>query len=1098
MPRRTDLHKILVIGSGPIIIGQAAEFDYSGTQATKALREEGYEVVLVNSNPATIMTDPEFADRTYIEPVTPAYVELVIAKERPDAILPTMGGQTALNVAMALAESGVLEKYGCELIGANAVAIKKAEDRQEFDAAMKRIGLQTPAGKIATTWDEALEIAEWTGFPAIIRPSFTLGGTGGGIAYNREEYEAIVRRGLDLSPVTQVLIERSLLGWKEFELEVMRDSHDNVVIVCSIENFDPMGVHTGDSITVAPAMTLTDREYQKMRDAAVAIIREIGVDAGGCNIQFAVNPENGDMVVIEMNPRVSRSSALASKATGFPIARIGAKLAVGYRLDEIPNDITKTTPASFEPVLDYVVVKCPRFAFEKFATADPRLTTQMKSVGESMAIGRTFKEAFQKALRALEIGRSGWELGETPGDDRLGDDSVDELRAMLRQPTPERVFQLKRALLAGLSIDELYDITAIDRWFLAQLAELLEAELAYAAGGEPNARALRRMKRMGFSDRQLARLRGEAEQAVRERRHALGVRPAYKMVDTCAGEFPSATPYLYSSYDEEDEAPRSGKKSVVILGSGPNRIGQGVEFDYCCVRAVIALRAQGYETIMINSNPETVSTDFDTSDKLYFEPLTLEDVLEIVHREQPLGVIVQLGGQTPLKLTRPLEAAGVTILGTSPDAIDVAEDRRRFEQIARDLGLSQPPNGTATSVDEAVEVAGRVGYPSLVRPSYVLGGRAMEIVYDEPQLRDYFVRAARVSEDRPVLIDRFLEDAYEADVDAICDGERVVIGAVMQHIEDAGIHSGDSACVLPPYILREEDADTMRAQTAALAKALGVVGLINVQFAVKDGTVYVLEVNPRASRTVPFVSKAIGVPLASVAARVMLGETLEQVGFTEEIVPPYVSAKEAVFPFSKFREFDPILGPEMRSTGEVMGIADSFGAAFLKAEVAADNPLPKEGAVFITVNDRDKAGVTPVARRFHEMGFRVYATDGTARYLRGHGVPCDRVFKLHGGRPNGFDLLVNGEVGLLINTPLGKHAQAADYTLRQAAIARRVPYTTTLSAANAACDAILSLRSREPKVRSLQEWHALLRDDAAVTTEAGAEVVSSGSALGTP
>ncbi len=1074
MPRRTDIHRILVIGSGPIIIGQAAEFDYSGTQATKALREEGYEVVLVNSNPATIMTDPEFADRTYIEPVTPDYVELVIAKERPDAILPTMGGQTALNVAMALAERGVLEKYGCELIGANARAIKMAEDREEFDKAMRRIGLKTPAGKIARSWDEALEIAEWTGFPAIIRPSFTLGGSGGGIAYNREEYEAIVRRGLDLSPVTQVLIERSLLGWKEYELEVMRDSFDNVVIVCSIENFDPMGVHTGDSITVAPAMTLTDREYQVMRDAAVAIIREIGVDAGGCNIQFAVNPDDGDLVVIEMNPRVSRSSALASKATGFPIARIGAKLAVGYRLDEVANDITRTTPASFEPVLDYVVVKCPRFAFEKFAGADARLTTQMKSVGESMAIGRTFKEAFQKALRALEIGRPGWVVGATPADDRLPDDSLESLRGMLRQPTPERVFQLKRAMLAGLTTDEIHELTNIDAWFLAQLAELVEAERAYAAGGDDSARTLRRMKRLGFSDRQLAAARDETEQTVRERRHALGVRPSYKMVDTCAGEFPSATPYLYGCYDEESEAPRSGRRSVVILGSGPNRIGQGVEFDYCCVRAAMALRDAGYETIMINSNPETVSTDFDTSDKLYFEPLTLEDVLEIVHREAPLGVIVQLGGQTPLKLTRPLEAAGVTILGTSPDAIDVAEDRRRFEKIARELGLTQPPNGTATSVDEAAEVAARVGYPALIRPSYVLGGRAMEIVYDEPSLRDYFVRAASVSEDRPVLIDRFLEDAYEADVDAICDGERVVIGAVMQHIEDAGIHSGDSACVLPPYILREQDVDVMREQTAALAIALGVVGLINVQFALRDGQVYVLEVNPRASRTVPFVSKAIGVPLASVAARVMLGESLEAIGYTEEIVPPYVSAKEAVFPFNKFREFDPVLGPEMRSTGEVMGIADSFGAAFLKAQVAADNSLPSDGAIFVTVNDHDKPGVIPVARRFHEMGFQLYATDGTAKYLRSRGVPVRSVFKLHEGRPNGLDLIVNGEVQLLINTPLGKHAQVDDYTLRQAAIARRVPYTTTLSAASAASDAILSLRSRAVSVRSLQEWHEQL------------------------
>ncbi|MDF1503139.1 carbamoyl-phosphate synthase large subunit [Roseisolibacter sp. H3M3-2] len=1074
MPRRNDLHKILVIGSGPIIIGQAAEFDYSGTQALKALREEGYEVVLVNSNPATIMTDPEFADRTYVEPVTPEYVERIVARERPDAILPTMGGQTALNVAMALAESGVLERYGVELIGADARSIKMAEDRQEFELAMKRIGLQTPAGKFATTWDEALEIAAWTGFPAIIRPSFTLGGTGGGIAYNRDEYESIVRRGLDLSPVKQVLIERSLLGWKEFELEVMRDTADNVVIVCSIENFDPMGVHTGDSITVAPAMTLTDREYQVMRDAACAIIREIGVAAGGCNIQFAVNPTNGELVVIEMNPRVSRSSALASKATGFPIARIGAKLAVGYRLDEIPNDITKTTPASFEPVLDYVVVKCPRFAFEKFAASDPRLTTQMKSVGESMAIGRTFKEAFQKALRALETGRPGWAVGAAPADDRLADGEIATLRAALRQPTPERVYQIKRAMLAGLSVDEIHELSKVDPWFLHQLRELVEAERAYAALGEVDAGALRRMKRLGFSDRQLAALRGEGEADVRGRRWSLGVRPAYKMVDTCAGEFPSATPYLYGSYDEENEAPRSGRKSVVILGSGPNRIGQGVEFDYCCVRAALALREQGYETIMVNSNPETVSTDFDISDKLYFEPLTLEDVLEIVDREQPVGVVVQLGGQTPLKLTRPLEAAGVTILGTSPDAIDIAEDRRRFEELARELGLTQPPSGTATSVEEAVAIANRVGYPSLVRPSYVLGGRAMEIVYDEASLREYFTRAVQVSEDRPVLIDRFLEDAYEADVDAVSDGTRVVIGAVMQHIEDAGIHSGDSACVLPPYILTEQDQATMRRQTEALAKKLGVVGLINVQYAMRDGQVYVLEVNPRASRTIPFVSKAVGVPLASVAARVMLGESLEDVGYTAEVVPPYVSVKEAVFPFNKFREFDPVLGPEMRSTGEVMGIADSFGAAFLKSQLAADNRLPGEGAIFVTVNDRDKPAATPIVRRFYEMGFRLYATEGTARFLSQRGVPCQPVLKLHEGRPNGLDLIVNGEIQLLINTPLGKYAQVDDYKLRQAAIARRVAYTTTLSAANAACDAILSMRSRPGQVRALQEWYEAL------------------------
>ncbi|HEY0972773.1 MAG TPA: carbamoyl-phosphate synthase large subunit [Gemmatimonadales bacterium] len=1075
MPRRNDINRILLIGSGPIVIGQAAEFDYSGTQAAKALREEGYEVILVNSNPATIMTDPEFADRTYVEPVTPEFLELVVDRERPDAILPTMGGQTALNAALALAENGVLEKYGVELIGAKERAIKVAEDRALFAEAMERIGLAVAKGRIAHSWDEALSISEYVGFPAIIRPSFTLGGTGGGVAYNREEYEQIVRRGLAESPTGQVLIERSLLGWKEFELEVMRDRADNVVIVCSIENIDPMGVHTGDSITVAPAMTLTDREYQVMRDAAVAIIREIGVEAGGCNIQFALDPRTGEMIVIEMNPRVSRSSALASKATGFPIARIGAKLAVGYTLDELPNDITGTTPASFEPALDYVVVKCPRFAFEKFAAADPRLTTQMKSVGESMAIGRTFKEAFQKGLRALENGRTGWVVGATPADDRLADDSVEALRAALRQPTPERVFQLKRALQAGLSIEEIYELTAVDPWFLTQMQELIEAEREYAAApGAADPALIRRMKRMGFADRQLAALRGETEQEVRERRWAAGVRPVYKMVDTCAGEFPSSTPYLYSSYDEEDEAPRTGRRSVVILGSGPNRIGQGVEFDYCCVRAVLALREQGYETIMINSNPETVSTDFDTSDKLYFEPLTFEDVLEVVEREQPIGVIVQLGGQTPLKLTRALEAAGVRILGTSPDAIDIAEDRERFDRIARSLGIRQPENGTATNVDDAAEIAARIGYPVLVRPSYVLGGRAMQIVFDEKSLRDYFATAVRASEERPVLIDRFLEDAFEADVDAISDGERVVIGGLMQHIEDAGIHSGDSASVLPPYLVSEDDARVMREHTVALARALGVVGLINVQYAVKDGVVYVLEVNPRASRTVPFVSKATGVPLASYAARLMLGETLEQVGFTEEIVPPFVSVKEAVFPFNKFREFDPVLGPEMRSTGEVMGVASSFGAAFAKSQLAGGNGLPLEGSVFLTVNDPDKPSVVPIARRFHEMGFRLVATAGTARYLRGLGIPCETVLKVHEGRPHGVDLIVNGEIQLLINTPLGKHAQRDDYILRQAAIAHKVPYTTTLSGAGAACDAILSLRSRGPSVRSLQEWHAAI------------------------
>ena len=1070
MPRRNDLHRILLIGSGPIVIGQGAEFDYSGTQAAKALREEGYQVILVNSNPATIMTDPEVADRTYIEPVTPDYVELIIEREKPDALLPTMGGQTALNVAMALHKNGVLEKHGVELIGANAHAIDLAEDRKLFGEAMERIGLKCPQGKIATTWEEALAVAEWTGFPAIIRPAFTLGGSGGGIAYNREEYESIVRRGLDESPISQVLIERSLIGWKEYELEVMRDSADNVVIICSIENIDPMGVHTGDSITVAPAMTLSDREYQVMRDAAIKVIREVGVAAGGCNIQFAVNPEDGEMIVIEMNPRVSRSSALASKATGFAIARIGTKLAVGYRLDEIPNDITKTTPASFEPVLDYVVVKVPRFAFEKFPGANPVLTTQMKSVGESMAIGRTFKEAFQKGLRALEADRIGWEVAERPVDDRVADDSLAAVETALAMPVPERVFQIKRALRLGMTVEELNRRTRIDPWFLQQFEELVLAERAYAALPAVDAPALRRMKQMGFADLQLARLRGEPEATVRERRWGMGIRPSYKMVDTCAGEFPSNTPYLYSTYDEESEAPRSGRKSVIILGSGPNRIGQGVEFDYCCVRAALALREAGYETIMVNSNPETVSTDFDTSDKLYFEPLTFEHVLEIVQREQPVGVIVQLGGQTPLKLVKPLEAAGVPILGTSPEAIDIAEDRERFEKLARELGVTQPPNGTATSVDAAVAIAARIGYPVLVRPSYVPGGRAMEIVYDEASLRDYFVRAVRVSEERPVLVDAFLEDAFEADVDALSDGTDVVIGGVMQHIEDAGIHSGDSACVLPPYRIAKEHQDVMRVHTVAFAKALGVVGLINVQYAVKDGVVYVIEVNPRASRTVPFVSKTIGRPLASFAARVMLGETLQDLGYTEEIVAPFVAVKEAVFPFTKFREFDPILGPEMRSTGEVMGISDTFGDAFGKAQLAAGNGLPTAGTVMITVNQSDRAGIVAVARRFHEMGFGLVTTAGTGRYLKERGVPSAHAFKVSEGRPNAIDLMVNGDVQLLINTPLGKSSQHDDYVMRAAAISNRVPYTTTLSGASAACDAIFSLRERRAAVRTVQEW----------------------------
>ena len=1071
MPKRTDLHRILLLGSGPIVIGQGAEFDYSGTQAVKALREEGYAVVLVNSNPATIMTDPELADRTYIEPLTPEWVRKVIEREKPDALLPTMGGQTALNVAMALVNDGTLERHGVELIGANARAIRMAEDRAEFATAMRRIGLDTPLGRTVTSVAEGLEAAAEVGYPAIIRPSFTLGGTGGGVAYNRAEFEEMVERALELSPVHSTLIERSVLGWKEFELEVMRDRRDNVVIVCSIENLDPMGVHTGDSITVAPAMTLTDREYQRMRDAAIAIIREIGVEAGGCNIQFAVNPADGEMLVIEMNPRVSRSSALASKATGFPIARIGTKLAVGYTLDELPNDITKTTPASFEPVLDYVVVKVPRFAFEKFPKADFRLTTQMKSVGEAMAIGRTFKEAFQKGLRALEIGRPGWVTGANLADDRLTSDSPEDLRVALHTPTPERIFQVKRALLAGLTVDDIAKASGIDPWFLYQLDELVDAERWFAALAQPVAADMRRMKRLGFSDRQLAALRQTTEAAIREQRWGFGIHPAYKTVDTCAGEFPSSTPYLYSSYDEENESEPLGERGIVILGSGPNRIGQGVEFDYCCVRAGLAFRELGFKTIMINSNPETVSTDFDISDKLYFEPLTFEDVIEIVRWEKPKGVVVQLGGQTPLQLTKPLEAAGVAILGTSPDAIDIAEDRERFEALGRRLGVRQPPNGMARSVEEAVAVAQRIGYPVLVRPSYVLGGRAMEIVYDDGSLRDYFVKAARVAPEHPVLIDRFLEDAFEADVDAIADGTRCVIGGVMQHIEDAGVHSGDSACVLPPYLIGDSQVEEMRQHTKAFAKALGVVGLINVQYAIKDGVVFVLEVNPRASRTVPFVSKATGVPLAKLAAAVMVGRTLDELGLPDELPVAGVAVKEAVFPFTKLPGVDTVLGPEMRSTGEAMGLADSFGMAFAKAQIAADGSLPLEGTIFVTVNDSDKPTVVPIVRRFHELGFRILATEGTQRYLRARGVPAERVMKVHEGRPNAIDLIVSGDVHLLINTPLGKFTQADDYAIRRAALMHRVPYTTTMSAASAAGDAIIALRSRTGSVRSLQEWH---------------------------
>ncbi|MBI4537962.1 MAG: carbamoyl-phosphate synthase large subunit [Gemmatimonadetes bacterium] len=1070
MPKRTDIQSILILGSGPIVIGQACEFDYSGTQAVRALKEEGYRVILVNSNPATIMTDPDLADRTYIEPLTADWVERVIARERPDALIPTMGGQTALNISMQLYEAGVLERYGVELYGAHARAIAMAEDREQFAAAMARIGLRVPHGGFAHAVEEALEIVDEVGYPAIIRPSYTLGGTGGGIAYNREEFEVAVRRGLDASQIREVLIDRSVIGWKEFELEVMRDGADNVVIICSIENFDPMGVHTGDSITVAPAQTLTDREYQRMRDAAIAIIREVGVEAGGCNIQFAVHPETGEMLAIEMNPRVSRSSALASKATGFPIARIGAKLAVGYRLNELPNDITKKTPASFEPVLDYVVVKFPRFAFEKFPEADNTLGVQMKSVGETMAIGRTFKAAWQKGLRGLEIGRAGWVTGGRLQDDGLPDESPEMLRAALRRPTPDRPFQIKRALERGFTPEQIAELTGIDRWFLCQLEELVELERWYAALPEAGARELRVMKRNGFSDRQLGELRHETEAAVRERRWRWGIRPTYNVVDTCSGEFPAETPYYYSSYEDEDESNPSARRKIVILGSGPNRIGQGIEFDYCCVQAVLALREAGFETIMVNSNPETVSTDFDVSDKLYFEPLTLEDAIEIIERERPEGVIVQLGGQTPLNLAKPLAALGAPILGTSVDAIDRAEDRERFERLCDEIGATVPANGVATSVEQAVKVAAEVGYPLLVRPSYVLGGRAMQIVYDEASLFGYFERAVRVSPDHPVLIDRFIEDAFEADVDALCDGRSVMIGGVMQHIEDAGVHSGDSACVLPPYLLKDHEVECIRDLTRRFALELGVVGLINVQYAIRDGIVYVLEVNPRASRTVPFVSKATGVPLARIAARLMAGETLETLGIDlDEPMVNGVAVKEAVFPFSRF-EVDVILGPEMRSTGEVMGFDDSFGMAFAKAQIAAGNSLPRDsGDIVVTVNDHDKPTVTPIMRRFNDLGFRILATDGTRRYLVRRGVAAQRIYKVGEGRPDIVDYIVSGQVQLLVNTPLGKKSQYDDYAMRRAAILYKAPYLTTMSATNAACDAIIALRSRPPMVLTLQE-----------------------------
>ena len=1071
MPKRTDIDSILILGSGPIVIGQACEFDYSGTQAVRALKEEGYRIVLVNSNPATIMTDPDLADRTYIEPLTPEWVARVIEREKPDALLPTMGGQTALNIAMDLHRQGVLAEHGVELIGADERSINMAEDREQFTAAMNRIGLAVPHGGFARSVDDALTIIEDTGYPAIIRPSFTLGGTGGGTAYNLDEFEAQVRRGLDASPIGEVLIDRSVIGWKEYELEVVRDGLDNVIIICSIENFDPMGVHTGDSITVAPAQTLSDVEYQRMRDAAIAIIREIGVEAGGCNIQFAVNPENGDMLVVEMNPRVSRSSALASKATGFPIARVGAKLAVGYHLYELPNDITKTTPASFEPALDYVVVKFPRFAFEKFPDVDDTLGVQMKAVGETMAIGRTFRSAWQKGLRGMEVGRSGWIRGKAPSDDGLDSTTTEALLSAVRRPTTFRKYQLKWALEAGVSIDRLYRATGIDPWFLDQLTQILETERWFESLPSLDAASLRRMKREGFSDAQLAALRGVDEAAIRSQRWKWGIRPTYNVVDTCAGEFPAATPYYYSSYESEDESNPSDRRKIVILGSGPNRIGQGIEFDYCCVQAVLALKEAGFETIMVNSNPETVSTDFDVSDKLYFEPLTLEDVVEIVERERPEGVIVQLGGQTPLNLARPLEELGVPILGTSVDAIDRAEDRRRFEEVCRRIGARVPANGTALSEDEALRIAREIGFPVLVRPSYVLGGRAMEIVYDAESLKGYFARAVKASPDHPVLIDRFLEDAFEADVDALSDGTDVVIGGIMQHIEDAGVHSGDSACVLPPYLLGRAELDQMRRLTRSFALELGVVGLLNVQYAVKDGQVYVLEVNPRASRTVPFVGKATGVPLARLAARLVAGERLADLNVPSEPEVNGVAVKEAVFPFNRF-DVDTLLGPEMRSTGEAMGVDDSFGMAFAKAQVSAGNRLPGENdtrTVIVTVNDADKPTVTPLVRRLADLGFTILATNGTRHHLNQLGIACERIYKVGEGRPHIVDRIVSGRVGLLINTPLGKKSQYDDYAMRRAAITYGVPYLTTMSATSAAVDAVTAQRTRRPEILSIQE-----------------------------
>ncbi len=1076
MPKDTSLEKILLIGSGPIVIGQGCEFDYSGVQACKALREEGYCVVLVNSNPATIMTDPEFADRTYIEPVTPEVVEKIIIKEKPHALLPTLGGQTGLNTAMELVRQGILEKHGVKLIGANAEAIEKGEDRLAFKEAMIKIGLDLPQSGVAHTIEEGREIsrqiAEITGkpFPLIIRPAYTLGGSGGGIAYNREEFEEILARGLDLSPVNEVLIEESLLGWKEYEMEVMRDRNDNCVVICSIENLDPMGVHTGDSITVAPAQTLSDREYQIMRDASFAVIREIGVETGGSNIQFSVDPETGRMIVIEMNPRVSRSSALASKATGFPIAKIAAKLAVGYTLDELPNDITKETPASFEPTIDYCVVKVPRFTFEKFPTADPVLTTQMKSVGEAMSIGRTFKEAMQKALRSLEIGRFG--LGADGKGKAITEANATEIREKIAVPNAERIFYLRSAFALGMNVAEIFEITGIDPWFLRQLHQIYEAEQQLAS--PDTGISMREAKKLGFSDRQIAHLSKKEELEVRKIRKEEGVIPTYRLVDTCAAEFEAFTPYYYSTYGDENEARESDRKKVMILGGGPNRIGQGIEFDYCCVHAAFALKELGFETIMVNSNPETVSTDYDTSDKLYFEPLTFEDVLNIHEGEKPWGTIVQFGGQTPLNLADDLEKSGVSVIGTSPQSIELAEDRKFFSYLLDKLALKQADAGTATSEDEAVEIAHRITYPVLVRPSFVLGGRAMMIVHDDDELREYMRSAVEASPERPVLVDRFLEDATEVDVDVISDGDTAVIGAIMEHIEQAGVHSGDSACVIPPFSLSNEIQDEIRKAAKALAKELNVCGLMNIQFAVKDEQLFVIEVNPRASRTVPFVSKAIGVPLAKIAAKVMAGEKLADLGFTEEVIPKHYSVKEAVFPFVKFPGIDIVLGPEMKATGEVMGIDPDLGMAYAKSQMAASAALPLKGNLFISVKDRDKPRAVEIAREYHELGFNIFSTSGTAKFLEEASIPVTELFKLaEKRRPNVLDMIKNGEVDFIINTPSADRSPRVDeITIRSTAVANAIPVMTNLRAAQASAMAIKSMQQSEMAVAPLQEYHS--------------------------